>query len=84
MPSKTSKTTEPKQRAPRAKKTSKNGDLDAAAAAVAGPAATALPTSPTPEQIRARAYEIFRTGTNRDPVADWFQAEQELRAKTTA
>jgi len=35
---------------------------------------------PSLEQIRDRAYQIFRTGVNpRDPVADWFQAERELR-----
>jgi hypothetical protein len=81
MPRKTNKTTEPKQRAPRAKKTSKNGSLDAATATAAEPTSTTPPASPTSEQVRARAYEIFRSGANRDPVADWFQAEQELRAK---
>jgi hypothetical protein len=34
---------------------------------------------PSPDQIRDRAYQIFRAGLNpSDPVADWFQAEQEL------
>jgi hypothetical protein len=83
MPRKTSKTIEPKPRAPRARKTSKNGSLDAAAAAADQTTSTIPPVSPTSEQIRARAYEIFRSGANRDPVADWFQAEQELRAKAT-
>jgi Protein of unknown function (DUF2934) len=42
-------------------------------------------SSPTEEQIRARAYELFRIGANpRDPVADWFQAEQELRGGAEA
>jgi hypothetical protein len=36
---------------------------------------------PSPEQIRDRAYQIFRSGVNpSDPVADWFQAERELKA----
>jgi len=36
--------------------------------------------APTVEQIRDRAYQIFRNGMNpRDPVADWFQAERELK-----
>lgn len=34
----------------------------------------------TDEQIRQRAYKIFREGRNpSDPTADWFQAERELR-----
>jgi hypothetical protein len=40
-----------------------------------------LAASPSPEQIRDRAYQIFRSGVNpSDPVADWFQAERELKA----
>jgi hypothetical protein len=37
--------------------------------------------SPTHEEIRARAYELFlaRKGHPGDPVADWLQAEAELR-----
>ena len=36
--------------------------------------------APSLEQIRDRAYQISRTGANpRDPVADWFQAERELK-----
>jgi hypothetical protein len=77
MPRKTSRNTEPKKRAPRAKK---NAVQDGAAAGAA-PAAIDEQASPTLEQIRARAYEIFRTGANHDPVADWFQAERELGAK---
>ena len=39
----------------------------------------------TDAQIRQRAYEIYRRGQNpSDPTADWFQAEQELRAETGA
>jgi hypothetical protein len=36
---------------------------------------------PTEEQIRARAFEIYqrRKGGPGDPVADWTQAERELR-----
>ncbi len=37
--------------------------------------------APTLEQIRDRAYQIFRTGVNpSNPTADWFQAERELRS----
>jgi hypothetical protein len=37
------------------------------------------------EQIRDRASQIFRTGANpSDPVADWFQAERELRGEARA
>lgn len=38
---------------------------------------------PTEEQIRQRAYAICmaRNGGPGDPVADWLQAEQELRAR---
>ncbi len=38
-------------------------------------------TPPTVEQIRQRAYEIYlaRNCAPGDPVADWLQAEQELR-----
>jgi hypothetical protein len=40
---------------------------------------------PSVEQIQARAYEIFRSGVNpKDPVADWVQAEKELRAEPGA
>ncbi|MBI3963025.1 MAG: DUF2934 domain-containing protein [Deinococcus sp.] len=35
------------------------------------------------EAIRLRAYEIYlaRSGAPGDPVADWLQAEQELRTR---
>ena len=38
---------------------------------------------PTPDQIRARAYEIYRArgGAPGSPDADWRQAELELRAR---
>ena len=38
---------------------------------------------PTAEQIRRRAYDIYvaRGGVPGDPVADWLQAERELRGK---
>jgi hypothetical protein len=40
---------------------------------------------PSIEQIRDRAYEIFRSGVNPgNPVADWFQAERELRGDLRA
>lgn len=48
------------------------------------PGAEVPPVEPTIEQIRARAYEIYRAhgGRGRDPQADWLQAERELRAAT--
>ena len=38
---------------------------------------------PTPEQIRARAYQIYlaRGGAPGTPDGDWYQAELELRAR---
>ena len=49
-----------------------------------GTAATAAPDpiSPTEADVARRAYEIFlgRDGADGDPVADWLQAEQELRS----
>ena len=64
MSKKAAKKTEPKKASPRAKR----GIVKEAAA------------PPSPEQIRDRAYQIFRTGVNpSDPVADWFQAERELK-----
>jgi hypothetical protein len=40
---------------------------------------------PTPEEIRARAYEIYvtRDGQPGDPQRDWLQAEQELMARAS-
>jgi hypothetical protein len=40
-------------------------------------------TGPTPEQIQARAYEIYlqRGGAPGDPLQDWLQAENELQKK---
>ena len=64
MSKKATKKTEPKKASTRAKR----GDVKQPAA------------SPSPEQIRDRAYQIFRSGANpSDPVADWFQAERELK-----
>ncbi len=76
MAKKVTKTTEAKKAAPRAKQSRAKTKATIGAAARE---ASDLP-SPTEEQIRARAYEVFRRGANpSDPVADWFQAEQELR-----
>jgi hypothetical protein len=40
----------------------------------------------TDEQVRERAYYIFleRNGGPGDPIADWHQAERELRDATSA
>lgn len=36
----------------------------------------------TDEQIRMRAFEIYRSGRNpSNPEADWFQAEEELKTQ---
>lgn len=41
---------------------------------------------PTSEEIRWRAYEIYlaRGRTPGDPIADWLQAERELRERKTS
>lgn len=46
------------------------------------PHENAAAAGPSIEMIRARAYEVFlmRGGTHGDDLADWFRAEQELRA----
>ena len=40
-------------------------------------------TTPSPEEIRHRAYEIYneRGGTDGNDLEDWFQAERELQEK---
>jgi len=46
--------------------------------------AKAKPATPTitDEQIRLRAFEIYRAGWNpSNPNADWYQAERELQAE---
>jgi hypothetical protein len=49
----------------------------------ATPKTAAKSVAPVSEaQVRARAYEIFRSGRNAsNPDADWIQAEQELTAE---
>ena len=44
------------------------------------------PSSPTPEQIRKRAYEIFlaRGGTPGHELDDWILAEIELKSRARA
>ncbi len=76
MSKKTVKKTEPKKASPRAKRSKAT---EAAAPEVTNEIVVAAPV-PSLEQIRDRAYQIFRAGVNpTDPVADWFQAERELR-----
>ncbi|HRX84184.1 MAG TPA: DUF2934 domain-containing protein [Phycisphaerae bacterium] len=45
--------------------------------------ADAAVSEPTEDEIRQRAFEISltRNGAPGDPMADWLQAEQELRAR---
>lgn len=71
-PTKKKATTKKRAAAPRKAKT--------VAAATAKPAVTpVIPVSD--EQIRLRAFEIYRAGKNpANPDADWLQAEQELTA----
>ncbi len=42
-------------------------------------------SEPTADEIRARAYELFlaRGASHGNDLADWFTAEQELRAART-
>jgi hypothetical protein len=79
MAKKTSPKGLPKKATPRAKRV-----------AAKEPAVTPTPSpesveptsasAPSLDQIRERAFQIFRAGANpSDPVADWFQAERELR-----
>ena len=76
MSKKTTKKTEPKKPSPRAKRTNA---AEAAAPEVTKEIVRAA-TVPSLEQIRDRAFQIFRTGVNpSDPAADWFQAERELK-----
>jgi hypothetical protein len=48
-----------------------------------GDCATMADDGPTVAEIRQRAHAIYlgRQGAHGDPVADWLQAEQELRAQ---
>ena len=69
MSKKTTKKTEPRKTSPRSKR-SKTPEAAAA---------------PSLDQIRDRAYQIFRTGVNpSNPAADWFQAESELKGDARA
>jgi hypothetical protein len=48
----------------------------------AEPVVASASAEPSYDEIRDRAYQIFRKGINlSDPVADWFQAEKELKAE---
>jgi hypothetical protein len=81
MSKKATKKTEPKNAARRSRKSSTQENASAEAPREAAPAAA----SPSLEQIRERAYEIFRSGKNpSDPIADWFQAERELKGEARA
>ena len=76
MPKKALKKSEPGKTSPRAKRSK------AAQATISDTPneIVVAEAAPSLEQIRDRAYQIFRTGVNpRDPVADWFQAERELK-----
>ncbi len=49
------------------------------------PVVALVPRPPAYEAIATRAYEIWRESgsTHGNDLAHWFQAEQELRARTT-
>lgn len=50
-------------------------------------AATQRPLPPQGELeslVRLRAYEIYQSGKNGDPLADWFEAEVEVRTQHSA
>ncbi len=69
--------TESKKASTRTKRT-RAKDTAAPEAGNANPGAA----SPSLEQVRDRAYHIFRSGRNpSDPLADWIQAERELRGE---
>jgi hypothetical protein len=72
MPRKSTNSAEPKKPSTRRKKSD--------AEAPTPENLTAGTSEPSVDQIRDRAYEIFCSGVNPgNPVADWFQAERELR-----
>lgn len=78
MSKKATRKTEQKSSSPRTKRPR----IEAATAPEEAQPLAKAPASPSLEQIRDRAYEIFRSGANpRDPLADWFQAERELRGE---
>jgi hypothetical protein len=75
MAKKAAPKSEPKKPATRAKR----GKVEQVNALDPSPEILTQVIDPSPDQIRERAYQIFRAGENpSDPVADWFQAEQEL------
>lgn len=61
----------------------KNGGEQVVREPEAADALEAADSGPTTAEIRRRAYEIYlnRNGAPGDPVADWLQAERELRAR---
>jgi hypothetical protein len=65
---------------------SNNGQGIAAGGATNGVNGTAHASPPDVDAISLRAYEIFkaRDGQAGDPLADWLQAEAELRTGSTA
>jgi hypothetical protein len=61
-----------------------NGDRTTGIKKGTGPSTTIPPASePTHDQIKKRAYQIFlaRKGAPGNPMADWLQAERELRER---
>ncbi len=77
MAKKPDSTTDAKKPAPRRKRVKA---ADAAATEIENSLVTSA-AEPSLDEIRDRAYQIFCTGVNQSPVADWFQAERELRAQ---
>jgi hypothetical protein len=81
MSKKAMKKSQPKKPSPRAKRTI---TTEAFAPEISNEIVNGA-AAPSLDQIRDRAYQIFRTGANpRDPVADWFQAERELNGYARA
>ena len=80
----TRKTAKYRTRANRGGKAAANGVVatEAPTGHVNGAGATATPCYPTYEEIQTHAYELFmaRGGMHGDDLADWFAAENDLKA----
>lgn len=70
---------------PPAKKPDKSAPKKTDAATKPAPRkrAAAKPAAPTEEQIAVRAYHIYESERNGDPVDHWLRAERELSTAAT-